>query len=682
MIVISDGDSDTEERDATGISNRNSPSMLSPNVSYRPVNPPVINERQCCEPKTENCGGARACKLEPIQCSSAQYLESTRAHTASSNANATPKRVPEPQLGRHGVSTNGKDGTALNNSVKKPRKRKLLTSPGNSQTSPPYKTFCAAGVAEDKSSDLTTSPRPLAAHATPVSVIKSMGDNNSANTMSGARSPEHCQVQNDLSANKTPVSVIINTRGNTTLLDDTRVPKHDQDYLSTNNFNNGEVEHSDFPVSSTPRRPQDKNRLVPHLHLSESLIPKEGPSISERSPVRRKKRKHVKDLGLDKEEAKCTTRNDANLPTFLDSNIISSHTKKNSRTQLHFIMQLQAQGFALPHESILELVHEMMMVISPSKRDIMYNILWSHSERFPHATDKDFCSQLYNTIIDSLMATKYYHLDNANMALQYLLNIFCVDWRNSTVPSNSYIATFLLSNTKQLLCEIRKFYEKPPHLFCPHVASTLQKLLCLPLAVMDDPQGFSESVFDEVFVELSREKQKVFLNNLSSPYLITYLTAALLTDYVPLENRDLLWFNHLYFIDTDWISRLLMVAIPYLPDGREDLVYMLWLMTQLLDKFIQYQQGGVILCAPICVTNPLVTEQKAYLENSVIEEFFDRLRKDEIIYNTCLFMPETCYYMKLILTLVEEKITLNFNDLTCMDADSGCYMGSNYNLTV
>ena len=242
------------------------------------------------------------------------------------------------------------------------------------------------------------------------------------------------------------------------------------------------------------------------------------------------------------------------LPTFLDSNIIISHTKRNSRTRLCFTMQLQAQGLALPHSYILELVQEMMMTNSQPQRNIICNILQSDAEHFPQAVNKDFLKQLFTTIIDSLMTIKYHHTENASMAMSYLLNIFYINWRNSVVPSSSYIATFLSTKTRQLLCEIRKYYERPAHLFSSHVASMLQQLMCLPLAVIHEPQRlseFSHSLFNEVFVELSRDKQKMFLNNLSSPYLTTQLIATQLTNnYVPLESRDLLLSNHLYFIDS------------------------------------------------------------------------------------------------------------------------------------
>lgn len=379
--------------------------------------------------------------------------------------------------------------------------------------------------------------------------------------------------------------------------------------------------------------------------------------MAEYGTVKRKRK--LLSSELDTEKIDCSTHQDVELPLFLDSNIIFSHTKKNSRTQLCFITQLQAQGYALPHTLILELVQEMMMANLPFTRNNIYNILWSDSECYPHAANKDFLDDLFTTIIDSLMTTKYYQTENANMVLHYLLNIFCVDWRNSTKELNSYISTFLLGKIRQLLSELRKFYEKPSDLFCPHVALTLQQLVCLPLAVMHEPQRlheFSQLVFTEVFVELTRDKQQLFLNNLSSPYLVTQLVAKLLTTkYVPLESRELLWTNN--FINSNWIGTLLALVSPYLSDGSEDLIHMLWLMIQLLDKFVQYQRGGVVLYAPISVINPLLTIEPDQLQNcsSLMNDFLDRLIADEIIYNTHLFTPKVCYYMKLITGLVEDS---------------------------
>ena len=658
VIVIDSDDDDSgvvnakKENPFTEISSESSPSMISPDISYHSV----ISEPR--EPNFENRVAAGVCKikLEPTECSSAQYLERTHPTSNDATDSATMQDRIEgaencdqgPQL--DAAEMNGSatvcDGTSIDDvkksPVKKLRRRKLLTSP-DTRPLPPLKRnhsprspsevsnskrFCSRNpVIADKNTPIGTRIVPVTlqgiSHSTTVNVIKSMGGK-----LSNA----------------------------TTLPDPDVMQASEHDRLQTQND-----ELTDNLLSqngsSTPMHTKG-DTPVPHFHLPDGFTPvKQEPSHhgSEYSTVRRKRKlcKSVED----------TEKVEGSIPhsdvTFLDSNIIFSHTKMNSRTQLCFIMQLQAQGFALPHTFILELVQN-MMCNSPPKRDIMYSILWSESERFPQATNRDFLNQLFTAIIDSLMTTNYHHTENANMALHYLLNVLCVDWRNSIIESSSYIATFLLTKVKQLLCEIRKFYEKPTHLFSPQVALTLQQLMCLPLAVIHEPQRlceFSKSVFNDVFVELSRDKQKMFLNNLSSPYLVTQLIATQLTnDYVPLESRDLLA-NHFYFIDNNWISILLMLAKPYLPDGREDLPHMLWLMTQLLAKFVQRQRGGVVLSAPVCVTNPLLTvEPDSLLSCSgIMKEFLDNLAADEVIQNTCLFTPEVCYYMKLMMTLIEEK---------------------------
>lgn len=690
VIVISSDDDDTEitikkEKTVTaGSSNENSPSMLS---SEDPLYYPLTKVSR--EQKFEYGRPARLCKLEPTECSSAQYMECTYPATsvdangyqtprevvkASMNGNTTsddeaenstrgPQSEPQSETEINGKTTMPNNSTSPNGVVKSPvkklRKRKLLASPDGPQLPPVKRNRSAVMEGE-------------------VSKKRRFEDNFTA---VGSRIIDPSATLKSISQS-TPVSVIRNVGEkvpDTTLADVARATGRDQaqsNVLSTSESflprDDLDDDLVDLPTSSTPARPQHNKPVPDFCSPSDNFTsvkeePSHGTSVC--STVRRKRKLcKSQDLDTDIEKTDGTTfHNDVKLPTFLDSNIIISHTKQNSRTQLCFTMQLQAQGFALPHAYILELVQEMMMANSPSYRNTIYNILLSDSERFPQALNKDFLNQLFTTIIDSLMTRKYHHTDNASMALNYILNIFCMNWRNSVVESSSYIATFLSTKTRQLLCEIRKYYERPAHLFSSHIASMLQQLMCLPLAVVHEPQRlseFSHSLFNEVFVELSRDKQKVFLNNLSSPYLTTQLIATQLTNnYVPLESRDLLLSNHLYSIDSNWINTLLMLVSPYLSDGREDLVHLIWLMTQLLAKFVQRQKGGVVLCTPICVTNPLLTIDSDTLLNctSLMEEFMDRLKEDEILCNTCLFTPEVCYHMKLMLALTEEKTTLNFD---------------------
>ena len=655
-VIVIDSDDDSgvantkEEKSVTETSSENS------DMSYYSV----TSEPR--EPEFENRVVAGVCKikLEPTECSSAQYLE--RTHPAGSGADTTDSRGAETGQDRiKGVDTpykrdgiqncnqapqlktaemNGSvTGTNIDNvkksPVKKLRRRKLLTSPDNNRPLPPLKrNLSPASLSEGSNSKRVCSRSPVIADK---------------NTRIGARSMPPLQ---GISHSSTVSVIKMGGDLTTTLPDVTQAPKCDKSQMQN------DVPTEDLNlVTSTPTHPQGD---VSDFHPPDGFTPvKQEPG--HRTSEYRRKRKLCTSVE-DTEKAKDSIPHSDII--FLDSNIIFSHTKKNSRTQLCFIMQLQAQGFALPHSFILELVQDMMVCNSPSRRDIMYGILWSESERFPQASNRDFLNQLFTTIIDSLMTTtKYHHVENANMALHYLLNILCVNWRNSIIESTSYIATFLSTKVRQLLCEIRKFYEKPTHLFSPHVALTLQQLVCLPLAVIQEPSrlyDFSQSVYNEVFVELSREKQKMFLNNLSSPYLVTQLIATQLTnDYMPLENRDLLESNHFHFIDNNWISMLLMLARPYLRDGKEDLSHMLWLMTQLLAKFVQRQRGGVVLSTPICVTNPLLTvEPDALLScTGMMKDFLDNLAADEVIHNTCLFTPEVCYYMKLMLALIEDKTT-------------------------
>lgn len=665
IVIDSDGDDigGTNTDSATEILRENSPSILShEDVSYS---------------NFENGRTARVCKLEPTECSSAQYLE--RTHPTSSCADEIFHRgteVPQDTI-EELDTTYGCDetqsinqgpqlvtkmnGTTTGSDVvrapvnKKIRKRKLISPDGHHSV--PVKR------------PLPTIKRELSSSKRPKTSV--VPDNS---VTVGSRTKNASEMLQSLSQ-CTPVSVIKSIGGrlsNTTSPDVTSATECGQTQDNSNVLpipHNGNVGDSDFPVSSTPVRPQ-RTLPMPRVCLSSSnnLIPDSTGVKDEASHCNtvRRKRKLCKSLDLDTSKDNCiTSQKDMKLPNFLDSSIIFSHTKKNSRTQLCFVIQQQAQGFALPHDYILELVQEMMMANSPSKRDIMYNTLWSDSERFPHSINKEFLNLLFTTIIDSLMSTKYHHIENANLALSYLLNIFCTDWKRSTLESSSYIATFLSTKIRQLCCEIRKFYERPEHLFCPHVASMLQQLVCLPLAVIRQPQRlleFSQSMFNEVFVELSRDKQKIFLKNLSSPYLTTQLIATQLThDYVCSENRELLWSNHL--VDSNWINTLLMLVSPYLSDGREDLVHMVWLVTQLLAEFVQHQRGGVVLCAPICVTNPLLTiESDTLLQcTGYMEDLLDRLNEDEVLCNTSLFTPEVCYYMKLMQALIEEKTTSKFD---------------------
>lgn len=685
-VIVIDSDEDDivtikkEKTVAAGSSNENSPSMLSPeNVLHHPLT--NVSREQ----KFEYSSAARVCKLEPTECSSAQYMEFT--HPAKSCVDASGYHIareavealmngdtnfgcdeiknshqaPQSQANINGIATTPNNSTSPNDVVKSPvkklRKRKLLASPdaphfvpvkrnrspvteGQVSSRKRFKDNCTAVGSRimDPSATLKS-----ISQSTPVSVIKTVGGRVPHTTLPDdvKRTTEHDQAQDEASTTESSL------------------PIDDSDNVA------------DLPTSSTPARPQH-NTPVPHFcspsgNFTSTSVEEEPTSVC--SNVRRKRKLcKSQELDMDLEKTDGTTSHrDVKLPTFLDSNIIISHTKRNSRTRLCFTMQLQAQGLALPHSYILELVQEMMMTNSQPQRNIICNILQSDAEHFPQAVNKDFLNQLFTTIIDSLMTIKYHHTENASMAMSYLLNIFYINWRNSVVPSSSYIATFLSTKTRQLLCEIRKYYERPAHLFSSHVASMLQQLMCLPLAVIHEPQRlseFSHSLFNEVFVELSRDKQKMFLNNLSSPYLTTQLIATQLTNnYVPLESRDLLLSNHLYFIDSNWINTLLMLVSPYLTDGREDLEHLIWLMTQLLAKFVQRQRGGVVLCPPICVTNPLLTVESGTLLNctSLMEEFMERLKEDEILSSTCLYKPEVCYHMKLMLALTEEKTTSNFD---------------------
>lgn len=640
VIVIDDSDdgdlsvSITEQESAvTEISRENSPSILSPNDWYNSVK---TEPRESLNFKSS--WPAHVCKLEPTECSSAQYSESTHPSDSCVNTSgyqqgaevqqsrmegldATCKSDSEencalgPQSETEGINSMASD--VVKAPVKKLRKRKLLSPILSDHTQVlPSKRHLPSASNGGSSSKRLCSRNPVIADQ--VTAIGKRIMNNIPTTL---------------------VSVIKNT--STALPDVART-----DILSD--------AFSQDPVSSS-------------LDNSVSNTVEEQPTSEYATP--RRKRKLCRSSDLDTERADDSTlHGDVKSPIFLDSDIVFSHTRNNSRARLCFITQLQAQGFALPHPFILELIQDMMMATSSSRRDIIYSILWSDSEcfPFPQTTNKDFLDQSFTIIIDSLMTTKYHHTENANMALHYLLNIFCVNWKNSVVELSSYIATFLSTKVRQMLCEIRKFYDKPPHLFCPHVASTLQQLLCLPLAVEHEPQRlaeFSHLVYNEVFVELSRDKQKIFLNNLSSPYLITELIAAQLTnDYVPLNCRDMM--NYSYLIDNSWIAKLFMLVSPYLPDGTEDLVHMLWLMTQLLAKFVQYQRGGIVLSAPICIINPLLAVEPTLLNcTGLMEEFQNRLLEDEIIYETCLFVPEVCYHLKLIMALIEEKSTTsNFDD--------------------
>ena len=70
-------------------------------------------------------------------------------------------------------------------------------------------------------------------------------------------------------------------------------------------------------------------------------------------------------------------------------------------------------------------------------------------------------------------------------------------------------------------------------------------------------------------------------------------------------------------------------------------------------------RGGVVLSTPICVTNPLLAiEPDSLLNcNSIMKDFLDNLAGDEVIQKS-LYTPEACYYMKLMMALIEEKTTL------------------------
>ena len=405
--------------------------------------------------------------------------------------------------------------------------------------------------------------------------------------------------------------------------------------------------------------------------LSDSVLPvKEEP----KSPVRcvrasesdapRRKRKLCKSMDLDSE----THSTDGPIKTssgepplfYIDCDFVSSHTRDNSPLRLSFIAQLQTEGYALPYQMILDLLQEIIKTESTSTSNAICKILWSDSECFPHSTNKQLLADLFVTIIDSLMANKYSCVKNINMALQYFINILCVNWRNTTNESDSYVATFLEAKVRQLFSELRRYYDKPVELFCPHVATTLQQLTCLSLAVIHEPHRlseFSQQVYDEVFVGLTRDKQKVFLNNLPSPYLVARLSATLLAaEYTPIESRELLWLSHHDAITTDWVSKFLMICTPYRHDGSIDLSHLLWLLTKLLTNHLQYQHG-MILSSPVIVFHPLALLEVFDLSycNNLLEDFMARLISDEVLYITCLFTPEVTHYLKLISTLLEDK---------------------------
>ena len=403
--------------------------------------------------------------------------------------------------------------------------------------------------------------------------------------------------------------------------------------------------------------------------LSDSILPvKEEP----KSPVRcvrasesdapKRKRKLCKSMDFDSEPQ--NTAGPSSLeesPLFwIDCDFVSSHTQDNSPLRLSFIAQLQTEGYALPHQMILELLQEMIKTEVMLTSNAVCKILWSDSECFPHSTNRKLLDDLFTTIIDSLMGNKYSCVKNINMALQYFINILCVNWRNTMNVSDSYVATFLEAKVRQLFSELRRYYDKPVEVFCPHVASTLQQLTCLSLAVIPEPHrlsNFCQQVYDDVFVGLTRDKQKVFLNNLPSPYLVARLSAILLAaEYTPVESRELLWLNHQDVICTDWVSKFLMVCTPYRHDGTIDLSHLLWLLTKLLTNYLQHQHG-MILSSPVIVYHPEALFEPFDLSycNSLLEDFMDRLVSDEVLYVTCLFTPEVTHYLKLISTLLEDQ---------------------------
>jgi len=402
--------------------------------------------------------------------------------------------------------------------------------------------------------------------------------------------------------------------------------------------------------------------------LSDSILPvKEEP----KSPVRsvrasesdapKRKRKLCKSVDFDSEPQNTAGSSLEESPLFqIDCDFVASHTQDNSPLRLSFIAQLQTEGYALPHQMISELLQEMIKTEVMLTSNAICKILWSDSECFPHSTNRKLLDDLFTTIIDSLMGNKYSCVKNINMALQYFINILCVNWRNTTNVSDSYVATFLEAKVRQLFSELRRYYDKPVEVFCPHVASTLQQLTCLSLAVIPEPHrlsNFCQQVYDDVFVGLTRDKQKVFLNNLPSPYLVARLSAILLAaEYTPVESRELLWLNHQDVICTDWVSKFLMLCTPYRHDGTIDLSHLLWLLTKLLTNYLQHQHG-MVLSSPVIVYHPEALLQLFDLSycNSLLEDFMDRLVSDEVLYVTRLFTPEVTHYLKLISTLLEDR---------------------------
>ena len=377
------------------------------------------------------------------------------------------------------------------------------------------------------------------------------------------------------------------------------------------------------------------------------------------SDAPRRKRKLCKSMDSDSEVPGPSEASSEMTLLYIDCDFVASHTQENSPLRFSFITQLQTEGYALPHSMILDFVQEMMAAKSTAISNTICKILWSDSECFSCSTNKKLLNDLFTVIIDSLMANKYSCVKNINMALQYFINILCVNWRNTTNESDSYVATFLETKVRQLLSELRRYYDKPVEVFCPHVAATLQQLTCLSLAVMHEPlrlSEFSQQVYDEVFSSLNSDKQEVFLNNLPSPYLVARLSATLLAaKYVPTECSDLLLLAQ-NEITSDWVGKFLMVCNPYDCDGTIALRHVLWLLTKLLTSYLQHKHG-MILSSPVIVFHPLALLEMFDLSycNDLLEEFMDRLIPDEVLYITCLFTPEVLHYFKLISTLLGGK---------------------------
>jgi len=720
LIIIS---SDSEEEIVLSDSESGSPSMLSPRVRTTITLRTEGNEVMKSSPSSQNMEKVKGVQhLEQRNSSASNSLLSLQKNSLNGpNTNLpvvcskhTDKQYhsnsPRPenrslvQIQRKLISriTPSRDGQFVplddlinNGKMLNPQKQSSTTSQhsdshdvaenSDSMQSPPCKKMKPTTSDISKNTTLSSSPAIESAHQFPDVTIETLNIlDHHQNTMLDVQSTRRVVRKRRLlkpsfhpsssqeglnispSSNSTSTqatssyhcleSVVVKTEARTPQKEDTAfIPTNFLTEQKNNSFSNipgafhqlRSLSDSILPVKEEPKSP------VRCVHASESDVP-------------RRKRKLCKSMDLDSEAhdiaGPLKTSSSEKSPLFqIDWDFVTSHTQDNSLLRLSFISQLQTEGYSLPHQMISELLQEMITTEVTSTSNAICKILWSDSECFPHFTDRKLLDDLFTTVVDSLMSDKYNCVKNINMALQYFMNILCVNWRNTTNVSDSYVATFLEAKVRQLFSELRRYYNKPVEVFCPHVASTLQQLTCLSLAVIHEPHklsNFCQQVHDDVFVGLTRDKQKVFLNNLPSPYLVARLSAILLAEeYSPVESRELLWLSHHDVISTDWVSKFLMVCTPYCHDGSIGLSHLLWLLTKLLTNHLQYQHG-MILSSPVIVYHPeaLIELFDLHHSNHVLEDFMNRLVSDEVLYSTCLFTPEVTHYLKLISTLLEDKV--------------------------